>query len=104
MPVEEQVAVIFAGNQGFLDDLDVSRVGPFMDGLRDYLRSQAADVLADIREKLELTDETAAKLKDAAAAYHNSFAADGASIAGTELEAAESSALTDAAESAEAEA
>ena len=76
MPVEEQVAVIFAGNQGFLDDLDVSRVTPFMDGLRDYLRSQAADVLADIHDKLELTDETAAKLKDAVAAYHNSFAAD----------------------------
>ena len=32
MPVEEQVAVIFAGNQGFLDDLDVARVRPFMRG------------------------------------------------------------------------
>ena len=42
MPVEEQVAVIFAGNQGFLDDLDVHRVRSFGEGLRDYLRSQAA--------------------------------------------------------------
>ena len=76
MPVEEQVAVIFAGNQGFLDDLDVHRVRPFGEGLRDYLRSQAADVLADIRDRGEVTEETEAKLRDAVAAYHNSFAAD----------------------------
>ena len=49
---------------------------PFMDGLRDYLRSQAADLLADIRDKGEVTDETEGKLRDAVAAYHNSFAAD----------------------------
>ena len=76
MSIEEQVAVIFAGNQGFLDDLEVARVRPFMEGLRDYLRSQAGDVLADIRDKGEVTEETQAKLKDAIAAYHNSFAAD----------------------------
>ena len=81
MPVEEQVAVIFAGNQGFLDDLDVHRVRPFGEGLRDYLRSQAADVLADIRDRGEVTEETEAKLKDAVAAYHNSFAADPAHVA-----------------------
>ena len=57
MPVEEQVAVIFAGNQGFLDDLDVPRVRPFIEGLRDYLRSEAADVLADIRDQSELTED-----------------------------------------------
>ena len=76
MPVEEQVAVIFAGNQGFLDDLEVARVRPFCDGLRDYLRSQAADVLDDIRDRGEVTEETEAKLRDAIVAYHNSFAAD----------------------------
>ena len=76
MPVEEQVAVIFAGNQGFLDDLDVHRVRPFGEGLREYLRSQSADVLADIRDTGEVTEETEAKLRDAVTAYHNSFGAD----------------------------
>jgi F-type H+-transporting ATPase subunit alpha len=76
MPVEEQVAVIFAGNQGFLDDLDVHRVRPFAEGLREYLRSQSADVLADIRDRGEVTEETEAKLRGAITAYHNSFAAD----------------------------
>jgi F-type H+-transporting ATPase subunit alpha len=102
MPVEEQVAVIFAGNQGFLDDLEVNRVGSFMDGLRDYLRSEAADVLADVREKLELTEETEAKLKDAVAAYHNSFAADAGGRIAVERMAAESEALVQKAAEAEA--
>jgi F-type H+/Na+-transporting ATPase subunit alpha len=88
MPVEEQVAVIFAGNQGFLDDLDVHRVRPFGDGLREYLRSQAADVLADIRDQGEVSEETEGKLRDAVTAYHNSFAADqGMSPQEAEIEA-----------------
>ena len=33
-------------------------------------------MLADIRDKGEVTEETEAKLRDAVAAYHNSFAAD----------------------------
>jgi F-type H+-transporting ATPase subunit alpha len=106
MPVEEQVAVIFAGNQGFLDDLDVGRVGAFMDGLRDYLRSQATDVLADIREKLELTEETEARLKDAVADYHNSFAADAdmGDVGKMEAEAEALDADVEKAKAAEAEA
>jgi F-type H+-transporting ATPase subunit alpha len=94
MPIEEQVAVIFAGNQGFLDDLEVARVRPFMEGLRDYLRSQAGDVLADIRDRGEVSEETEAKLKAAVSAYHNSFAADPAMSPeiGAEVETAEAEA------------
>ena len=42
MPVEEQVAVIFAGTNGFIDDIDVERVSAFCEGLRSYLRSECA--------------------------------------------------------------
>jgi F-type H+-transporting ATPase subunit alpha len=76
MPVEEQVAVIFAGNQGFLDDLAVARVQPFAEGLREYLRSQASEVLADIRDHGEVSQDNEARLRDAVAAYHNSFSAE----------------------------
>ena len=77
MPVEEQVAVIFAGNQGFLDDLDVAP--------RAAVRARACASTCAARprtcsptsaSKGEVTDETEAKLRDAVAAYHNSFAAD----------------------------
>ena len=74
MPVEEQVAVIWSGNEGFLDDLSVDRVKPFCEGLREYLRSQAPGVLADIRERGELTPENEAALREAVTKFHASFA------------------------------
>jgi F-type H+-transporting ATPase subunit alpha len=103
MPVEEQVAVIFAGNQGFLDDLDIPRVRPFIEGLRDYLRAEAEDVLADIRDRGELSEGTEARLRDAVAAYHNSFAADAGGRIAVERMAAESEALVQKSAAAEAE-
>ncbi len=78
MPVEEQVAVIWAGNQGFLDDLAVDRVRPFCEGLREYLRSQAAEVLADIRERGELTEATETALREAVTKFHATFTPEGA--------------------------
>jgi F-type H+/Na+-transporting ATPase subunit alpha len=73
MPVEEQVAVIFAGNQGYIDDVDVERVGAFCEELREYLRSQNPEVLAAIRDEKVVSDESEAKLRDAIAAFHNTF-------------------------------
>jgi len=59
-----------------------------------------SDQIADIREKLELTEETEAKLKDAVAAYHDSFASDMG--AGSEIGDLEAEALEDTVEAAEA--
>ena len=73
MPVEEQVAVIFAGNQGYIDDVDVERVGAFCEGLREYMRSQNPEVLAAIRDEKVVSDESEVKLRDVIAAYHNTF-------------------------------
>jgi F-type H+-transporting ATPase subunit alpha len=85
MPVEEQVAVLFAGNQGFVDDLDIHRIEAFREGLRQSLRGERPEVLAAIRDQQELTPETEAALRDAIAAYRASFAPD---VAADELTAA----------------
>jgi F-type H+-transporting ATPase subunit alpha len=74
MPVEEQVAVIFAGNQGYIDDLEVSRVAAFCEGLRDSLRSQNPELLAAIRDEKVLSPENEALLREAVSTYHTSFA------------------------------
>ncbi len=74
MPVAEQVAVIFAGNQGFIDDIDVERVAAFREGLRDHLRSQNAGLLASIAAEKELSADHETQLREAITAYHNSFA------------------------------
>ena len=74
MPVEEQVAVIFAGNQGYLDDLELERIGAFLEELCEYLRSQHADVLAAIRDSKEIAPDTEEKLRAAIAEFHTNFA------------------------------
>jgi F-type H+-transporting ATPase subunit alpha len=49
MPVEEQVVSIFAGTRGYLDDLHTSDVRRFESELLEYVRTQRADVLGEIR-------------------------------------------------------
>ena len=70
---EEEVAVIFAGGQGYLDDLPVNKVGEFEAGLLSYLRSKAADVLSAIAKEKALSDDLRAKLKAAIDAFKKTF-------------------------------
>jgi F-type H+-transporting ATPase subunit alpha len=72
--VEEQVAVIFAGVNGYLDRLPVNKVSEFERGFLALLRSEHNAVLDEIRDKRELTDETRAKLRAAADAFSKVFA------------------------------
>ena len=74
MPVEEQVASIFSGTQGFLDSVETKDVVRYEAAMLSYLRSDHADVLAKIRDTKALDDETAGKLKDALAAFGKQFA------------------------------
>jgi len=74
MPVGEQVATIFAGNEGFLDDIAVDKVAGFLDGLRGYLRGQCADVLKRIETEKELSDDLIEALREAIHNYHRMVA------------------------------
>ena len=74
LKTEEQVAVIFAGVNGYLDGLEVSQVGSFEQGLLSALRSEHADLLGDIAKKQALDDELTGRLKDAIEAYAKTFA------------------------------
>jgi F-type H+/Na+-transporting ATPase subunit alpha len=56
LPVEKQVAVIFSGSQGLLDDLPVDAVRPFEEFLYGYLERRHAQILAEIRDKKEISD------------------------------------------------
>src|SRR5512143_2597083 len=70
MPVEEQVASIFAGTQGFLDSVEVRDVNRYEAALLDSIRANGGDILEDIRTQKDLTPEIDAKLK----AFLNRFA------------------------------
>ena len=75
LPVEEQVVAIFAGVNGFLDTVPVTSVTRFEEGLMSQVRGNHGDLLADIREKREVTSETSDKLKAAIEAYAKTFTA-----------------------------
>jgi F-type H+-transporting ATPase subunit alpha len=63
LPVEEQVVVVFAGVRGYLDNLEVSQVGSFEEGLLRDLRSNHSDLLKAIRSDGEISDDVEEKLK-----------------------------------------
>ncbi|MEQ8480149.1 MAG: F0F1 ATP synthase subunit alpha [Hoeflea sp.] len=74
LKTEEQVAVIFAGVNGYLDKLPVSAVGRFEQGLLSHMRNEGKDVLEAIREEKALNDDIKSRLKDAIDAFAKTFA------------------------------
>ncbi|MES2137861.1 MAG: F0F1 ATP synthase subunit alpha, partial [Pseudomonadota bacterium] len=74
MPIEEQVASIYAGTQGFLDGVDTKDVVRYEAAMLSYLRSDKPQILKAIRETKELKDDTAAALKDALTEFGKTFA------------------------------
>jgi F-type H+-transporting ATPase subunit alpha len=74
MLVEEQVAVIFSGVKGYLDNIAIADIGRFETGLLDTLRGSGKDILAAIRNDKAISDKTEEKLHAAIGAYAKSFA------------------------------
>ena len=74
MKVEEQVVVIYAGVNGYLDAIKVSDVGRFEAELLRFVRTEHRDILDDIRDKKQISDETGKKLKDAVDKFAKAFA------------------------------
>jgi F-type H+-transporting ATPase subunit alpha len=74
LKMEEQVCVIWAGTNGYLDPLAVNRVRAFEDGLLSLLRSKHAEILDDIRDTKDLSGPTEAKLKAVVEGFAKSFA------------------------------
>ncbi len=58
VPVEEQVAAIFAGTRGYLDKIDVAQVTRYEAAMLADLRAKAPQLLADIRDKREIVSDT----------------------------------------------
>jgi len=75
LKTEEQVAVIFAGVNGYLDKLPVSAVGEFEEGLLLYLRGEHKALLEEIWDKKELSDDLRGKLKSAVDSFAKTFSA-----------------------------
>src|SRR5579885_2288081 len=74
MKMEEQVCVIYAGVNGYLDPFPVERAQAFEEGLLALLHSSHAGLLETIRASKDLSDDSAAKLKSILDGYAKNFA------------------------------
>jgi len=75
LKVEEQVVSIYAGTEGYLDDLKVTDVGRFEEELLRFMRDEHGELLTTIREEKAISDESSEKLKAAVESFASSFAA-----------------------------
>lgn len=73
LKTEEQVAVIFAGVNGYLDEIAPSDISKYEENLLLMLRTDHKDLLANITSSKQITDEVKAKLKDIIAQYSKNF-------------------------------
>ncbi len=74
LPMEEQVASMFLGVRGHLDEIAVTDVGRFEETFLELMRAKHADLLAEIRNSGALSDETETKLEETASAFAKAFA------------------------------
>jgi len=76
LPTEKQVMIIFAGTNGYLDDLKVKAIHDFEAGLYKYLDSAEEQLLKDIIEKKTLDDDLKARMRKALDEYKAGFLAE----------------------------
>ena len=73
LTAEKQVIVLYAGTQGFLDDIKVPDIRAFEDGLYKYLDSAQTALLNDIATKKALDDELKQRIGNALDEYKANF-------------------------------
>ncbi|KNZ68410.1 ATP synthase F1 subunit alpha [Thermincola ferriacetica] len=73
MPVEDQVMVLFTAVNGYLDDLEVDRIGKFEEDFLKFMHSSKPEIGKEIREKQVLSDELIEKLKAAVVEFKKMF-------------------------------
>jgi F-type H+-transporting ATPase subunit alpha len=73
LPVEKQIVIIYAGAKGYLDALDVSKIGAYEKGLYEFIESKHAGVFEGIRTKKKLDKDLEEMLKKALVEYGTAF-------------------------------
>jgi F-type H+/Na+-transporting ATPase subunit alpha len=76
LPAEKQVIILFAGTQGFLDDIKVPYIRAFEDGLYKYLDSGQTALMNDIASKKALDDALKSRIGDTLKEYKANFLAE----------------------------
>jgi F-type H+/Na+-transporting ATPase subunit alpha len=73
VPVEKQVMIIYAGTEGFLDDVPLDQCRAFEDGLLKFVESAHPGMLSTIREKKTLDDALKGQMSSAIGEFKTRF-------------------------------
>jgi F-type H+-transporting ATPase subunit alpha len=75
LPFEKQVLIIFAANNGFVDDYSTAVLKRYEEELFAFIDSRKADILAELREKKAIDDDLKAKIVAALNEFKKEFSA-----------------------------
>ncbi|NOZ73924.1 MAG: F0F1 ATP synthase subunit alpha [FCB group bacterium] len=75
MDVEHQIAMLYCGSEGFLDNIPLDKIADFETGFLSYMTANYGDVLDSIRETGDISEEINARLKEAVETYKKGFIA-----------------------------
>ena len=70
---ENQVSIFYAANQGALDDVETEKISEFETGWYDFVSANIPDVMKEIHDKGELSDDIKKKLDEALKTYKGTF-------------------------------
>ncbi len=73
LPVEKQIVIIYAGTNGYLDDLPLEKVKDFEEGLYRFIENNYPEIFSEIVEKKDLTDELKEKMNKAIEEFKKEF-------------------------------
>ena len=74
-PVEEQIVLIFAGTNGYIDNLPVGAVKRFERDLLDFMKHRQTSLLEEVRQKKQIDDDIRGRLKNAIEEFKKGFTA-----------------------------
>jgi F-type H+-transporting ATPase subunit alpha len=73
LPVEKQALIIYAATNGYIDDYPVEALGKYEEELYHFIDNRYAELIKDLAEKKEITDDIKPKLDDALANFKSEF-------------------------------
>jgi F-type H+-transporting ATPase subunit alpha len=74
LPMEKEVLIIFAANEGYFDKLDVTQIKPFEHDLYAFVEAKHKDLLDEVRGKREISDDLRKRLITAFDQFMQTFA------------------------------
>ena len=94
LDVADQIIALFAGKEGYLDDLDIGQICPFRDGLAAYMQERHEALRREVRTS-KISDNTAERLKGHIASFKKQFLLEHPRKADLEAEAAATASADD---------